>query len=162
MYGEPLRIPCELLPLIADPVDPVHLITELRQHTARLRLIPAICRASPATFMHSDLEKCTHIFLWQDTTPRALERPYSGPYQILSWREKTMQILVHDRPVTVSIDGVKPAYMLNEIGRRTTTTTFNPIADANPVAVPHAMPPPPVTRTTRSGRHVCFPARFSS
>jgi cleavage and polyadenylation specificity factor subunit 1 len=64
-------------------VDPAHLITELRQHMALLRPIPAAHHAFPATFVHSDLEKCTHVFLCQDTTPRALEPPYSGPYQFL-------------------------------------------------------------------------------
>jgi hypothetical protein len=42
-------------------------------------------------------------------------------------------------------------------GRGTTTTTFNPAADATPAA-----PPPPIALTTRSGRHVLFPARFNS
>jgi hypothetical protein len=107
VYGEQLRIPGELLAPAADPVDPAHLITELRQHMARLRPVPAARHASPATFMHNDLEKCTHVFLHQDTIRRALEPPYSGPYQVLSRREKTMQLLVRGRPVTVSIDRVK-------------------------------------------------------
>jgi hypothetical protein len=52
-----------------------------------------------------------------------LEPPYSGPYQVLSRREKIMKILVRGRPVTVSTDRVKPAYMLNETGRGTTPKT---------------------------------------
>jgi hypothetical protein len=35
-YGEPLRIPGEQLTPTADPVDPAHLITELRQDMGRL------------------------------------------------------------------------------------------------------------------------------
>jgi hypothetical protein len=69
--------------------------------------------------MYSNLEKCTHVFLHQDATRRALEPPYSGPYQVLLRREKTLQILVRGTPVTVSTDRVKPAYMLNETGRET-------------------------------------------
>jgi hypothetical protein len=84
VYGEPLRIPGELLASAADPVEPAHLITELRQHIACLRLVQAACHASPATFVHSDLEKCTHVFLRQDATRRVLEPPDSGPYQVLS------------------------------------------------------------------------------
>ncbi|PNF43728.1 hypothetical protein B7P43_G14066 [Cryptotermes secundus] len=71
VYGEPLRIPGELLTPTAEPVDPAHLITQLRQYMARLRPIPATRHASPATFVHSDLEKCTHVFLRQGTTRRA-------------------------------------------------------------------------------------------
>jgi transposase InsO family protein len=54
--SEPLRIHGELLTPTADPADPAHLITELRQHIARLRPIPATRHASPATFVHGDLE----------------------------------------------------------------------------------------------------------
>jgi hypothetical protein len=52
-----------------------------------------------------------HVFLRQDATRRALEPPYSGPYQVLSRREKTLQLLVRGKPVTVSADRVKPAYV---------------------------------------------------
>jgi transposase InsO family protein len=89
VYGEPLRIPGELLTPTAEPVDPAHLITELRQVMARLRSVPAARHTSPSTFVHSDLERCTHVFLRQDTTRRALEPPYSGPYRVLSCRVKT-------------------------------------------------------------------------
>jgi hypothetical protein len=97
-----------------------------------------------ATFVRHELKKCTHVFLRQDTTRRVLEPPYSGPYQVLSRREKTMQILVRDRPITMSTDRVKPAYMLIETGCGTTTMTFNPAADATPATATHAAPPPPV------------------
>jgi cleavage and polyadenylation specificity factor subunit 1 len=98
VYGEPPRIPGELLTPTAEPVDPAHLITELRQHMARLRPIPAARHTSPSTFVHSDLERCTHVFLRQDTTRRVLEPPYSGPYRMLSRRVKTLQLLVRGRP----------------------------------------------------------------
>jgi hypothetical protein len=47
-----------------------------------------------------------------------------------------MQLLVRGRPATVSTDRVKPAYMLHETGRETTTTTFNSAVDATPAAAP--------------------------
>jgi cleavage and polyadenylation specificity factor subunit 1 len=80
VYGEPLRIPGELLTPTADSVDQAHLITELRQHMTHLRPVPATRHVSLATFVHTDLEKCTHVFLRQDITRRALEPAYSRPY----------------------------------------------------------------------------------
>jgi hypothetical protein len=41
------------------------------------------------------------------------------------------------------------------------TDEFKPAVDANQTATPQAAPLPPVTRTTRSGRHAHFPARFN-
>jgi hypothetical protein len=67
--------PCELLAPTANPVDPVHLITEPHQHMARLRPVPAARHTTPATFVHHDLQKCTHVFVRQDATRRALEPP---------------------------------------------------------------------------------------
>jgi hypothetical protein len=103
--------------------------------------------------VYSYLEKCTHVFLRQDTTRRALEPYYSLPYQVLSRREKTLQLLVRERPVTVSTERVKPPYILNN--------TFNPPVGATPVVAPPATPPQSTTRTTRSGRHIHFSARFN-
>jgi cleavage and polyadenylation specificity factor subunit 1 len=158
VYGEPLRIPGELLTPTAEPVDPAHLITELRQHMARLRPVPAARHSSLSTFVHSDLERYTHVFLRQDTTCRALEPPYSGPYQVLSRRVKTLQLVVRGRPVTVSTDRVKPAYILNGTYHG---SNFNPPVATSPAAAPSATPPQPSTRTTRPGRYIHFPARLN-
>jgi cleavage and polyadenylation specificity factor subunit 1 len=160
IYGEPLRIHGELLTPTANPVDPAHLITELRQHMTRLRPVPAARHTTPATFVHHDLQKCTHVFLRQDATRRALEPPYRGPFKVLSRREKTLRLLVRGRPIKVSIDRVKPAYMLS--GNDHENNNFNPADNATPTVAPPTTPPPPVTRTTRSGRHVHFPAPFNS
>jgi hypothetical protein len=110
VYGETLRIPGELLTPSINPVHPALLITELRQHMARLRPVPAARHVSPATFVHKDLEKCTHVFPRQDASPRTLEPPNSGSYQVLSLRNKTLQLLVRGKPVTVSTDRVKKNY----------------------------------------------------
>jgi hypothetical protein len=89
--------------------------------------------------------------------------PYSGHYQVLSRREKTLQLLLRGRLTTTSTAMVKPAYILNETGRG--TTIFNSAVDATLAAAPPAAPPQPVTRTTRyepSERRVRFPAGFNS
>jgi hypothetical protein len=59
----------------------------------------------PSYIRAQDLEKCTHVFLHQDITRRALELPYSSLYQVLSWRDKMLQLLMCRRPITVSATG---------------------------------------------------------
>jgi cleavage and polyadenylation specificity factor subunit 1 len=98
MYSEPLKIPGELLAPTADPVEPAHLITQLCQYMVHLSPVPAVRHTSPATFVHKDLHNCRHAFLHQDATRQALEPPYSGPYQILSWRQKLLQLLLWGQP----------------------------------------------------------------
>jgi hypothetical protein len=52
-------------------------------HTDQQHGPPLTCSGStppsPTTFVHSDLGKCTHVFLRQDKTPRALEPPSAAP-----------------------------------------------------------------------------------
>jgi hypothetical protein len=164
VYGEPLRIPGEFLTPTTDPVEPTHIITQLRRHMARLRPVPATRHSSPSTFVHKDLCNCTHVFLRQDAMHKALEPPYSGPYQVLSRQEKSLNLLVRSKPITVSADRVKPAYIFNEVDFK--NTDCNPAVKPKPPIPPPATPPatsspPSATRTTHSGRHVHFPARFS-
>jgi cleavage and polyadenylation specificity factor subunit 1 len=59
VFGDPLRIPGDLLTTTAEPVESAHLISKLRQHMVRLRQIPAARHTSPFTFVHRDLERCT-------------------------------------------------------------------------------------------------------
>jgi hypothetical protein len=132
--------------------------TNVSHHTAAPAYglpVPTAHHASSATFVHKDLHNCTHVFFRQDATRRAPELPYSGPYQVLSRKEKTLQLLVRGNAVTVSADRVKPAYVLNEADCG--STIFNPLASATP-----DIAPPPATQATCSGRRVRFPARLST
>jgi cleavage and polyadenylation specificity factor subunit 1 len=138
VYGEPLRIPGELLTPTTDPVDPAHLVTQLRQHMVHLRPVPAARHSSPATFVHKELHSCTHVFLRQIALRRAREPPYSGPYQVLSRRQKTMKLLVRSMPVALSTDRVKPAYILNEADCKNTPSNDYPAS---------TVPSPPPTPT---------------
>jgi hypothetical protein len=70
-----------------------------------------------------------------------------------------MKLLVRGKPVTVSTDKVKPAYILNEADCRNTTSNGYP-ATVPPVAKP--LPPPSATQTTRSGNYAGFPPHFSN
>jgi hypothetical protein len=142
VYSEPVRISGKLLTPNADPVDPALLITELRPHMARLRPIPASRHTFPATFVHSDLDTCTHVFLRQNALRRALEPPYSGQYWILSRRDKMLGLLVCGKPVTVSTDRVKPAYILNGTSGGTDYTPTLAAAPRHAATSPASQPSP--------------------
>jgi hypothetical protein len=73
VYGEPLRIPGELMTPAAPKVEASAFIQQLRRHMDQLRPTPATRHASPASFIHKDLQDATHVFLRQDAIRRALE-----------------------------------------------------------------------------------------
>jgi cleavage and polyadenylation specificity factor subunit 1 len=163
VYGEPLRVPGELLVPAAPKIEASGFIQQLRRQMDQLRPTPAARHSSPATFVHKDLRDSTHVFLRQDTTRRALEPPYSGPHKILSRTDKTFKIVVRGRQVTVSADRVKPAYLMEGTQHDTGSPPAQP---GSPPAQPISAPAQPdeirtePPKTTRSGRTVRFPARF--
>jgi hypothetical protein len=124
---------------------------------ARLGPVPATGRV----YIHKDLTNSPHVFLRQASTCRALEPPYSGPYQVFSRKYKTLNLLVNGKPITVSFDKVKPAYIINE--ESSGNTVSKAAATATPATAPSQIPTPPsTTKTTCSGHHVDFPVRFTS
>jgi hypothetical protein len=122
VYGEPLRITGELLTPTAEPVDPVHLITELRQHMARLRPVPAARHASPATVVQSPREMHPRL---PPSGHNATD--FGTPLQ------RPLPESVRGRSATVSADRVKPAYVINGNDRG---NNFNPPAATTAAAAP--------------------------
>ena len=112
VYGEPLRIPGDVLIPAAPKVEPSIFIQQLRPNMNKLRPTPATRHASPATFIHKNLQDSTHVFLRQDTIRSAPEPLYSGPHKIFSRTNKTPKIVVGGREITVSADRVKHANLL--------------------------------------------------
>jgi hypothetical protein len=104
-----------------------------------------------------DLRESTHVFLRQDAIRRALEPPYSGPQKVIARTDKILKIDVRGRQVTVSTDRINSAYILEGTQHD----------NGSPQAEPSSAPTKPVTptqspRTTRSGRTVRFPVRFTT
>ena len=74
LYGEPLRLPGELIAPTAydNSEDPASFVNRLRGQMAVLRPIPASRHASPNIFVFKDLATCDQVFLRDDTVRRSL------------------------------------------------------------------------------------------
>ena len=147
LCGEPLRIPGEFLVPATPKAEPSIFIQQLRRHMSQPRPTPAARYAFPATFIHNSLRNSSHVYLRQDPVCRALEPPYSGPHQVITRTDKTLQIVVRGRHVTVSADIVKPAYLLEASQH----DTNNPPAPPNSTPTTPVKTPTPPTKTTYSG-----------
>ena len=171
VYGEPLRVPGELLVAVPQHFDTSSYIQQLRHHMSQLRPTPASRHASPGSFIHKDLPESTHVFLRKDGAQRSLQPPYSGPHQVISRMDKSMTIVVSGRHTTISTDTVKPAYLLMDTHPGSSCPRIQPssppsTSDEPPRIQPSSHPStsddptPDHRKTTCSGRTVHYPARF--
>lgn len=162
VYGEPLRLPGEFFQATApDSTDISDFNYRLRQFAAKLQPTPAARHNDDnKIFVHKDLTSSSHVFLRDDALRGALQPPYTGPYEVLERGEKTFKIQVKGKSVTVSIDRLKPAYILiNPSPDSTPTLTSNSYPSSLPYPVPPGQRAPAQgdVRRTRSGRTVRFP-----
>ncbi|KAL1448593.1 hypothetical protein WDU94_009822 [Cyamophila willieti] len=117
-----------------------------------------------------DLNTTEQVFIRHDASKKCLQMPYDGPYPVISRNSKTFVINVNGKHTTVSIDRLKPAYVMAESSSSSSssspTTNKNPSDSNNPTPTPDSHTPmqdtnqPETTYTTRSGRRVHFPKRF--
>lgn len=159
VYGEPLRLPGEFFQTSTlNKSDTSEFITRLQAFVARLKPSPAARHNKDKIFIYKDLASSSHVFLRNDALRGALQPPYSGPHKVIERGDKTFKILLKTKSVTVSIDRLKPAYILvdpSPIPNPTPTPIYNPLPDSPPTR-PDA-PAPEDVRRTRSGRVVRFP-----
>ncbi|XP_037507748.1 uncharacterized protein LOC119383579 [Rhipicephalus sanguineus] len=181
VYGEPLRLPGELLSAPTSDItssDPTDFAARLRRTMASLRPSPAARHTKPTPFVFKDLATCSRAFLRDDTVRAPFQPPYSGPYKVIRRDNRTFTLQISGRDVRVSIDRLKPSYILSvrmyDGFSRSPTTASNAsaralhhalwTARAHPqcsmasVGHPQQLPTPrPVPYITRFGRHVRIP-----
>lgn len=138
LYGEPLRLPGEFFePTVNGTIDTSEFTARLRNFAEKLRPVPASRHCNPKVFIYKELESCDHVFLREDALRGALQPAYSGPYKVITRGNKVFKILVKNNEVIVSIDRLKPAFILSD-------------------QVEEPSPAVPPSYTTRSGRRVKF------
>ncbi|XP_049886525.1 uncharacterized protein LOC126381011 [Pectinophora gossypiella] len=166
-YGCTLRLPGEFFtpPSATPTIMDYAYVEDLRRAINSLRPIPTEPHNnSRAVFVHPHLQTCESVFMRVDAVRKPLTAPYEGPYRVLSRTDKFFTLQLPNRQATVSIDRLKPAYILNEDEPTEDTTT-----PASPEKNAHHTSPPPSNRPTssteekktQSGRIVKRPVRFA-
>ncbi|XP_048484032.1 uncharacterized protein LOC125490058 [Plutella xylostella] len=141
VYGEPLRLPGEMfLPDDKENIDLTKFIDRIRLFAQKLQPVATSRHNNKNTFVFKDLSTTRHVFVRDDTVRGALQPAFTGPYEVIERGDKVFKLNVKGKTTTVSIDRLKPAYMMTE-----TNNTPNVENDNRP------------SITTRSGRKVRFP-----
>lgn len=165
VYGEPIRLPGDFFqPQNDEVVDMTDYITKLRKFASSLLPTPASRHGNQRSpFIFKNLATTSHIFLRDDTGIGSLKPAYTGPYEVLKRGDKVFKILVGVKPVTVSIDRIKPAYILSDSDTHTHTAQSTPInthpVDTQERKSSHDLPDTADRhfKISRYGRRVKFP-----
>ncbi|XP_050359949.1 uncharacterized protein LOC126779872 [Nymphalis io] len=147
VYGEPLRLPGQFFSSAPPTIEDItEFIGRIQTHVNKLRPQPSSWHTSSnqTFYIPKDLRLTSHVFIRQGPHRKPLQAPYSGPYRVLRREEKTFDIDVLGKTQRISIDRLKPAYILAE-----DQTDQNIKVQEKSDAIPASK--------TRSGRVVRFP-----
>jgi cleavage and polyadenylation specificity factor subunit 1 len=149
VYGEPLRLPGELIAAstISPPSeDPSNFVIRLRRQMENLRPVPTTHHSSQKPFVFQELSTCSHILLRDDSLRRPLQPTFTGPYLVLKRDPKRFTISINGKEVCVSIDRVKPAFLPTPVSHVSALNNDTPELE----------PPSLITPTRRPTRRVRF------
>jgi len=112
-------------------------------------------------YIPQQLRKATKVWLRVDRVRRALEAPYSGPFNVISWKEKTVLIEKEDgNHETVSIDRIKPAVLKPVKQQPPAPKRAPPPDEEGQPKAPENAQPDKSSNSTRTGRRVQFPKKL--
>ncbi|XP_076635465.1 uncharacterized protein LOC143348755 [Colletes latitarsis] len=123
VYGETLRLPGEFLsprPAATD-TDVADFAQELREQFRELAPAPVTRHGARKTFIFKDLGVAEQVFVRNDKVRSLLQPPYDGPYTVVSRGPKTFVINIKNKPVTITVDRLKPAYTMSDATEGDTT-----------------------------------------
>ncbi|KFM80815.1 hypothetical protein X975_11052, partial [Stegodyphus mimosarum] len=114
VYGTTLKLPSDMI--TSSKISPydIQFITNLRHRMQQSNPIATSTHYQEKCYVSATLKSCTHVYLRVDRVKPPLCQPYTGPHKVLSRTDKTFTIDINGLKSTVSIDRVKPAYLLSD------------------------------------------------
>lgn len=160
VYGDTLKIPGEFFTNSKPANIDSETVNQFRNAMRTLRPTNTAHHATPKTFESKALQTTTHVFVRNDSIRPSLSHPYDGPYPVTNRKEKFFTVIIRGRSTNISIDRLKPAFTAND-GLTTTaerpTQTQHTSTNSNDAATHNSTS----TKSTRSGRKVTIPKRFT-
>ena len=148
VYGTTLHLLSEFFQCSdQQQLDPISYVDKLKSFMQQLQPPAVRSHQQKSSYVSSDLDSCTHVFVRHDTVKKPLQQPYDGPFKVTERSTKHFTLDIKGKESVVSIDRLKLAYL-----ESTESTLQAP--DISPSTV-SSTPSPHIV--TRSGRHVRLP-----
>lgn len=146
LFGAPLRIPGEFFVTDSIAADPQVFISKFRQHIQTVKPIQTAHHTKPRLFTLKNLDTCGHVFKRVDSIKKPLEKPYTGPHEVVRRvDDKVFIIKMKGADKAVSIDMPKPAYIDNSDNHQQSDQNLTHANVASKQKVSFQVLPDPVT-----------------
>ncbi|GFU51789.1 transposon Tf2-9 polyprotein [Trichonephila clavipes] len=160
VYSSNIRLPGEFFNPSSIQIDPETFVTTLQTIMDELKPTKSSSPKNQKIFVHKDLKSCTNVFVRVDRVRKVLEPPYDGPFPVKERYEKYFTLTIKNKPVNISVDRLKPAYLLMTDSIPDKTTVPCRQSDENSAANDTNLLTDVKPTVSRHGRLVKKPVRF--
>ena len=108
VFGDNLTVPADFFRKSNDLP-----LTQLRDAVSKFIPCKQTYSTARSTYLPADLQTSSHVFVRVDAAKPPLTPPYTGPYKVLERRDKAFKLQVRNAEDWISIDRLKPAYLLD-------------------------------------------------
>lgn len=113
LYGSNIRVPGDFYDVSnVKSYDDYSFVEKLKNVIDGLKPSCRENKSPRKIFVHKDLETSDYVFIRNDAVRKPLQPPYDGPYRVINRKDKVYRVQLPDRQTNVSIDRLKPAYLL--------------------------------------------------
>ena len=111
VYGAPLTLPGDFFAAPNTTASPDTLLRTLHSKVQCFMPVPTSQHGTQLSSVPSDLHSSQYVFVCHDCHRSPLERPYEGPFRVITSFPKVFTIERGGKLETISIDRLKPAHL---------------------------------------------------
>jgi len=111
VYGAPLTVPGDFIAQPTLQQTPETVLTRLQDVVNKLKPVPTSRHGMLDFAIPHNLQNSAFVFIRRERHKPPLQRPYEGPFRVISHGDKTFQVDRGGQTETISIDRLKPAHM---------------------------------------------------
>lgn len=112
IYGTGIRLPGEFFVSTVWQATSEY-VNRLKERIEEIKPQPINRHSAKNIFIFYELAMSPYVFLCNDAV-RSLQSPYDRPYKVIQRGEKNFTIKINNRNVIVSIDRLKPAFLIKD------------------------------------------------
>ncbi|XP_053596584.1 uncharacterized protein LOC106693959 [Microplitis demolitor] len=113
VYGEPIRLPGELL-TPSNKTTPHHIVNTIKRYFNSLAPAEMSRHGKHSVFCFGNLSTCSHVLVRNDQVGPSFTAPYEGPYRVITRHDKYFIVNFRGQ-IAISVDRLKPVYEANPI-----------------------------------------------
>lgn len=116
LYGSNIRLPGEFFEPtpIDSSMEPSAFLHRLKAKMSKIKPVPNKHHVKSSAFVSPNLTDCTHVFVRRDSVKKPLQPPYDGPFRVTDRSPKYFSVDINGKINNISIDRLKPAFLLND------------------------------------------------